>query len=90
MSEADSSLLHVGERALGGVGACYFAGLVIAGSVWQDEGGAAQRAAARVRRLHEVQTAGQYHEVVCGDGDRPAAVAASQTHNRHSRVSALI
>lgn len=82
-------MLHVGEHALGGVGVCYLAGLVIAGSVWQDEGGAAQRATARVRRLHEVQTAGQYHKVVCGDGNRPAAVAARQTHNSVTAESAL-
>lgn len=32
----------------------YLAGLVVAGSVWQDEGSAAERAAARVCRLCEV------------------------------------
>lgn len=81
--EAVLSALNIREDALRGVSVCYFAGLVIVGSVRQDEGGAAQRAAARVRRLHEVQTAGQDHKVVCGDGNGPADVPAGQTHDSH-------
>ena len=72
--------LGIREHARSGVGGCYFAGLLIGGSVRQDEGGAAQRAAARVCGLQEVQTATQDHKVVCGDGNGPADVPAGQRH----------
>lgn len=55
----------------------------------QDEGGAAQRAAARVRRLREVQTAGEDHKVVRGDGNRPTDVPAGQTQSEPSQQSSL-
>lgn len=40
----------------------------------QYEGGAAERASARVGRLPEVQAAGQDHKVVRGDGRHPTGI----------------
>ena len=58
------------------------AGLLVAGSVGQDEGGVAERPAAGVCWLGEVQAAAQHHEVVSGDGDHPADISAGRTSRR--------
>lgn len=55
----------------------YVAGLVVAGSMRQDEGSAAEWAAARVCSLREVQAAGQDHKEMRRDRYHPAYVPAT-------------
>jgi len=57
----------------------HVAGLIVVGSVRQDEGEAAQGPRAGVRSLGELQAAGHHHKVVCGHGHRTADVPVDQS-----------